>query len=95
MPYVVVCKSIKSALKENVVSPEVLLRRNSGLRINTTYYIERHIIPSLSRVFNLCSKNIIETWYKEMIKPKPSIRYMPYPNPEKTKNNQKQNLISK
>jgi hypothetical protein len=93
----VVCKSIRNALKENVVSPEVLLRRNSGLRINTTYYIDKHIIPSLSRIFDLCNKGIITKWFHEMSKPKPSIRYVPYPNPDgnQSKNKKHLNLISK
>lgn len=69
VPYVVVIGSHRSvALKELVVSPYEVLRRDQSLRLNHLYYINKCIIPALHRV--LCFSGAdIANWYRSMLKP--------------------------
>lgn len=58
--------SQKSSLKDLVVSPQEVLRRNNTVLIlNTRYYINKCINPALARVFNLCGADIV-SWYRNM-----------------------------
>lgn len=55
VPYIVVGSgnAPSSKLKDMVVHPSRLLRENSPLKINTAYYVEKHFVPSLNRMFHL------------------------------------------
>jgi DNA polymerase zeta len=66
--YVVVYGDPEARLIDMVVSPHKFLQ-NQGLnmRLHSTYYITRQIIPALDRLFSLMGVDI-KSWYEEMPK---------------------------
>lgn len=59
VPYVVVYSTPNAPLRDNVVSPEALLHSTkTPLRINSTYYILKQIIPALERHFHLLGVDV-------------------------------------
>ncbi|KAJ8904456.1 hypothetical protein NDN08_000973 [Rhodosorus marinus] len=70
--YVVVYSAPNAPLRDNVVAPEYVLKMSQApLRINTTYYITKQIIPTLERHFHLLGVDVA-SWFTDM--PRPSIR---------------------
>ncbi len=90
VPYVVVTG--QGNLSELVCTPEEVAVRGTMYRINSKYYIEKHINAALSRCFSLCDIDV-NHWYKQMTKPRecirPNLAYEYY-----TANLQKRNLIT-
>eukprot|EP00636_Phaeomonas_parva_P019268 CAMPEP_0118888418 /NCGR_PEP_ID=MMETSP1163-20130328/25709_1 /TAXON_ID=124430 /ORGANISM="Phaeomonas parva, Strain CCMP2877" /LENGTH=509 /DNA_ID=CAMNT_0006826981 /DNA_START=1 /DNA_END=1530 /DNA_ORIENTATION=+ len=70
VPFIVVCGPPKSKLRENVVAPEDLYEENSQYRVNHVYYITKHVLPALDRLFSLLGADVKE-WYNDMPKPRP------------------------
>ncbi|KAI8587099.1 DNA polymerase zeta catalytic subunit [Geranomyces variabilis] len=66
VPYVVVHGGPNYKLKDSVVPPEELLF-SRNLRLHGQYYVERMIIPAISRVFNLVGVDLL-SWYRDMPK---------------------------
>ncbi|KAJ3155914.1 DNA polymerase zeta [Geranomyces variabilis] len=66
VPYVVVHGGPNYKLKDSVVPPEELLF-SRNLRLHGQYYVERMIIPAISRVFNLVGVDVL-SWYRDMPK---------------------------
>ncbi|KAF9173245.1 DNA polymerase zeta [Mortierella sp. AD011] len=64
VPYVVVYGSPGDRLTDQVVEPKELLL-NKDLRLNGEYYIRKHIIPSMERIFQLAGADV-KSWYEEM-----------------------------
>ncbi|RWS22938.1 DNA polymerase zeta catalytic subunit-like protein, partial [Leptotrombidium deliense] len=64
VPYVIVYGSDDQPLIELVRQPLELVT-NPSLRLNAMYYIERVIIPPLSRVFKLMKIDVLN-WFKEV-----------------------------
>eukprot|EP00178_Gracilaria_changii_P009222 TRINITY_DN270_c0_g1_i3.p1 TRINITY_DN270_c0_g1~~TRINITY_DN270_c0_g1_i3.p1 ORF type:complete len:1690 (-),score=200.37 TRINITY_DN270_c0_g1_i3:4125-9194(-) len=74
--FVVVYERPGAPLKDCVVSPtefESSLRQGS-IRINTTYYITKQLLPVLNRVFGLIGVRVA-LWYADM--PRPSFEWAP------------------
>ncbi|KEG14455.1 DNA polymerase zeta catalytic subunit [Trypanosoma grayi] len=65
MPYVVVQPIDSARLRDQVVHPQRLLSMQEDLRINSEYYIMRHIIPTLDRMFYLVGVSCA-SWYAAM-----------------------------
>lgn len=66
VPYVIVNGTLDQPLIQLVRQPYDLVK-NSYLQLNSSYYIERVIIPTLNRVFEMLGFNVMD-WYKEMFK---------------------------
>lgn len=66
VPYVILQAPPGTRQIDKAVSPEMLVK-NPKLRIDAIHYIERAIIPPLSRVFNLMGADI-ESWWRNMHK---------------------------
>lgn len=64
VPYVVVYGDPGARLTDQVVDPKELLR-NRDLRLNADYYIRKHVIPSLERIFQLAGADV-KSWFDEM-----------------------------
>ncbi|KAF9914040.1 DNA polymerase zeta [Lobosporangium transversale] len=64
IPYVVVYGSPGARLTDQVVEPKELLR-NKNLRLNGEYYIRKHVIPSMERIFQLAGADV-KSWFDEM-----------------------------
>ncbi|KAG0360374.1 DNA polymerase zeta [Gamsiella multidivaricata] len=64
VPYVVVYGDLGARLTDQVVEPKQLLV-NKNLRLNGEYYIRKHIIPSMERIFQLAGADV-KSWYEEM-----------------------------
>ncbi|XP_064595699.1 uncharacterized protein LOC135462216 [Liolophura sinensis] len=64
VPYVIVYGSPGLPLIQLVRQPMELLQ-DSSLRLNTTYYITKQILPPLDRFLSLLGVNVF-TWYQEM-----------------------------
>lgn len=66
VPFVVVYDRPGAPLKDCVMSPETYLdlSETTGIRLNTTYYITKQLIPSLDRVFNLVGARL-SLWYAD------------------------------
>ncbi|KAF8985309.1 DNA polymerase zeta [Entomortierella lignicola] len=64
VPYVVVYGNPGARLTDQVVEPKELLI-NKDLRLNGEYYIRKHIIPSMERIFQLAGADV-KSWYEEM-----------------------------
>ena len=80
MPYVVVCGA-GSRLIDLVATPEGLLRRGSGLKVNVEYYLTKCINPALQRVLGLCGAALrVDDWYAAVPKPCARIRRISYEN---------------
>ncbi|KAI8904535.1 hypothetical protein DFJ77DRAFT_480554 [Powellomyces hirtus] len=75
VPYVVVYGGPGYRLIDSVVPPEELLASKT-LRLHGTYYIQKQIIPALSRVFNLVGADV-ESWFNEMPKVQRAIQFTP------------------
>lgn len=63
VPYLVV-RSPGSQLKDMVVHPSVLLGPDAP-EVHAAYYIEKHLIPSLQRIFHLVGVDCT-LWYRQM-----------------------------
>uniref|UniRef100_UPI0037551154 hypothetical protein n=1 Tax=Salmonella sp. s54412 TaxID=3160128 RepID=UPI0037551154 len=59
-----VCGSPGLPLIQLVRSPEDVLE-DSSLRLNTSYYITKQILPPLNRAFSLIGIDVF-TWYSEL-----------------------------
>lgn len=90
VPYVVVTG--QGNLSELVCTPEDVAIRGTMFRINSKYYIEKHINAALNRCFSLCDIDV-NHWYKQLMKPReyirPNLAYEYY-----TVNLQKRHLIT-
>jgi len=64
VPYVIVYGTPGQPLIQLVRSPHELLA-NQSLRINSTYYITRQILPTLGRVFSLLGVAVTK-WYADL-----------------------------
>ncbi|KAI8606147.1 hypothetical protein EDD21DRAFT_425628 [Dissophora ornata] len=64
VPYVVVYGDPGARLTDQVVEPKELLL-NKDLRLNGEYYIRKHVIPSMERIFQLAGADV-KSWYEEM-----------------------------
>ncbi|KAG0198603.1 DNA polymerase zeta [Mortierella sp. GBA30] len=64
VPYVVVYGDPGARLTDQVVEPKELLK-NKDLRLNGEYYIRKHVIPSMERIFQLAGADV-KSWYEEM-----------------------------
>lgn len=66
-----------------------------GLELDATYYIERVLLPPLSRILNLLGADV-EQWYKTMPRPK-LVAAAPFGEPEAAKAaaKKKRKLLSK
>jgi len=74
--YVVVFSAPNALLRETVVSPEdFLASRGTPMRINSTYYVLKQIIPTLERHFHLLGVDV-KSWYADMPRPAPVPRVM-------------------
>lgn len=67
VPFVVIYERAGAPLKECVVSPEMYISGSmqGGMRLNTTYYITKQILPALNRALSLVGIRVA-TWYAEM-----------------------------
>ncbi|KAG2695557.1 hypothetical protein I3760_07G018400 [Carya illinoinensis] len=87
IPYVVIHGEPGARLIDMVVDPMELLAIDSPFRLNDLYYINKHIIPALQRVFGLVGGNLNQ-WLIEMPRPvrKASTKRPCYaPNPLRTR----------
>ncbi|KAJ3294860.1 DNA polymerase zeta [Borealophlyctis nickersoniae] len=73
VPYVVVHGGPGHRLVDAVFPPEELLN-NRTLRLHGTYYIQKQIIPAISRVFSLIGADV-ESWFNEMPKVHRAIQF--------------------
>lgn len=66
VPFVVVYDRPGAPLKDCVMSPEAYqcLSETTGVRLNTTYYITKQLIPSIDRVLNLVGARV-SLWYAD------------------------------
>ncbi|KAG0330369.1 DNA polymerase zeta [Dissophora globulifera] len=64
VPYVVVYGDPGARLTDQVIEPKELLV-NKDLRLNGEYYIRKHVIPSMERIFQLAGADV-KSWYDEM-----------------------------
>ncbi|KAF9185070.1 DNA polymerase zeta [Haplosporangium sp. Z 11] len=64
VPYVVVYGNPGARLTDQVIEPKELIK-NKNLRLNGEYYVRKHIIPSLERIFQLAGADV-KSWYEEM-----------------------------
>lgn len=64
VPYVVVFGTPGMPLIQLVRRPSEVLQ-DSSLRLNTTYYISKHILPPLGRIFQLIGVDVF-SWYQEL-----------------------------
>lgn len=67
VPYIITQGEPKAKLNDLAVEPGTMLA-NPLLQLNALYYIQRGIIPPLSRVFNLLGADV-EQWFREMPRP--------------------------
>ncbi|CAO1637149.1 unnamed protein product [Jaminaea pallidilutea] len=67
VPYLITQGEPKAKLNDLAVTPDVMLA-HPQLQLNALYYINRGIIPPLTRVFNLLGADV-EAWFKEMPRP--------------------------
>uniref|UniRef100_H2S108 DNA polymerase zeta catalytic subunit n=1 Tax=Takifugu rubripes TaxID=31033 RepID=H2S108_TAKRU len=66
VPYVIVCGTPGVALIQLVRQPVEVLQ-DATLRLNTTYYLTKQILPPLGRMFQLIGVDVF-SWYKELPK---------------------------
>uniref|UniRef100_A0A060T9Z7 DNA polymerase n=1 Tax=Blastobotrys adeninivorans TaxID=409370 RepID=A0A060T9Z7_BLAAD len=64
VPYVVISGAPDSRLVDRCVEPEYLLL-NPHVHLDAEYYIIKHLIPPLERIFSLFGANV-RSWYDEM-----------------------------
>jgi len=77
VPYVVVCGTLNTPLKNLVYSPEELLKRGTALRLNYAYYMTKCINPALDRVLSLGGARVLD-WFKTLARPKLRLRHLNY-----------------
>lgn len=65
VPYVVVAGAPSARLIDLVVSPETFISAAGRLRINSTYYITKCVLPSLERVLGLAGADV-KGWFAAM-----------------------------
>jgi hypothetical protein len=71
-PYIVISNPQNSkSLKDSVISPEDYLD-NKNLFINNFYYIEKHILPTLARIFEPMDVDVF-AWFKKYRRPNTNI----------------------
>ncbi len=75
--YVVVHGHPGARLVDMVVSPETLVSKDRGLRLNEMYYISKQIVPALERVFSLLGADV-RSWWAAMPK---TTRWQPTKRP--------------
>lgn len=68
VPYVVV-KTDALQLKDMVLHPDRLLQEPQRHELNSTYYMEKHIAPSLNRIFHMLGIDVLR-WLKELPRPR-------------------------
>ena len=66
VPYVVIAGGPGARLIDRCVAPEALLH-DDNTELDAEYYINKHLIPPLERIFNLMGANVRQ-WYDEMPK---------------------------
>ncbi|CAN6620817.1 DNA polymerase zeta catalytic subunit [Trichomonascus vanleenenianus] len=66
VPYVIITGAPGSRLADRVADPDYLVQ-NSHVALDGVYYIEKHLIPPLERLFNLMGADIA-SWYASMPK---------------------------
>ena len=64
MPYVIVYGTPGLPLIQLVRCPRDVLADRS-LRVNSTYYITKQVLPALGRVFSLLGVDVM-TWYSDL-----------------------------
>lgn len=74
LPYIVVQSMESTRLCDQVVHPQRLLSIEENLRVDTEYYIKRHIIPTLDRMFHLIGVSCA-SWYAAMPRRRPYRTY--------------------
>jgi DNA polymerase zeta len=72
-PYAVVCGLPNAKLRDLVVDPVELLKRGDTRIINTGYYIVKVLNAALHRLLRPAGCDI-ESWYKDLSRPKPKMR---------------------
>lgn len=67
VPFVVVFGGVGAALKDCVLSPNEMLELESRgfVRLHSTYYITKQIVPALDRMFSLLGVKVF-SWYAEL-----------------------------
>ena len=65
IPYIVVYGNPSSRLCDLVIDPQELFTSNTDLRVHSMYYIQKQIIPALSRLFNLIGVDV-KSWFLDM-----------------------------
>ncbi|KAK0753578.1 hypothetical protein B0T18DRAFT_358164 [Schizothecium vesticola] len=68
VPYLIIAGAPNARVVDRAVPPEHLLADPNAV-IDTEYYISKHIIPPLERIFNLMGANV-RAWYDEVPKVK-------------------------
>lgn len=63
VPYLIIAGAPNARVVDRAVPPEYLLA-DPDAAIDTEYYISKHIIPPLERIFNLMGANV-RAWYDE------------------------------
>ncbi len=62
--FVIVCGAPNTPLRDLVVAPEEVMAVGSALRINSMYYVTKHLIPALNRVLSLAGLDV-SMWEKQ------------------------------
>jgi DNA polymerase elongation subunit (family B) len=65
VPYVVVAGAPSARLIDLVVSPDTFIASAGRLRLNSTYYITKCVLPALERVLGLAGADV-KTWFAQM-----------------------------
>ena len=67
VPFIIVHGEIGSTLREQAVTPWEMIESMGRMRLNSTYYINKQIIPALDRMLSLIGADV-KAWYDEMPK---------------------------
>ncbi|GAV55008.1 hypothetical protein ZYGR_0AS03310 [Zygosaccharomyces rouxii] len=81
VPYVVARGSVGQILRDRCISPEEFLA-DETLELDSDYYIEKTLVPPLSRLFNIMGVNITE-WAFEVTRNQSSLAHREAKNIEK------------
>ena len=68
VPYMVIFGAPNSRLRDLVVDANECMIRGNDIRINGTYYNEKHINPCMKRILQICGADI-DAWYKKWKRP--------------------------
>ncbi|KAI0558305.1 DNA polymerase zeta catalytic subunit [Gracilaria domingensis] len=94
VPFIVIYERPGAPLKDCVISPVdyVSSFRQGSVRINTTYYITKQLLPVLNRVFSLIGVRVA-MWYADM--PRPSFEWaLPVDQEDKKKLRENQSNLA-